>query len=181
MLTTDQKGAIAETAIAHAATKLGIEVYRPISEGGRFDMIFLLGDDLARVQCKWAARKGDVLIIRCYSCRRAREGLRKRLYTPAEIDAFAAYCMELDRCFYFPIEAVAGRHVIALRLAPTQNNQHRLINWADDYDFAVTLSCYGAIAQLGERQRGTLEVAGSSPAGSTLFTLIESQRLSPRP
>ncbi|MGH3084541.1 MAG: hypothetical protein ACRDNP_10895 [Gaiellaceae bacterium] len=43
MLTTDQKGVIAETAIAHAATKLGIEVYRPIVEGGRFDMIFLLG------------------------------------------------------------------------------------------------------------------------------------------
>ena len=53
MLTTDQKGAIAETAIAHEATKLGIEVYRPIAEGGRFDMIFLLGDELARVQCKW--------------------------------------------------------------------------------------------------------------------------------
>jgi hypothetical protein len=35
MLTTDQKSAIAETAIAHAATKLGIEVYRSIAEGGR--------------------------------------------------------------------------------------------------------------------------------------------------
>jgi hypothetical protein len=39
MLTTDQKGAIAEMAIAWEATKLGIEVYRPLSEGGRFDMI----------------------------------------------------------------------------------------------------------------------------------------------
>jgi hypothetical protein len=77
MMTTDQKGAIAETAIAHEATKLGIEVYRPIAEGGRFDMIF-----------------------------------------------------------------------------------------------AATLGRYGAIAQLGERQRGTLEVAGSSPAGSTLFPQI---------
>jgi hypothetical protein len=92
MLTTDQKGAIAETAIAHEATKLGIEVYRPIAEGGRFDMIFLLGGELARVQCKWAARRGDVVIVRCYSCRRAREGLRKRPYSSAEIDAFAAYC-----------------------------------------------------------------------------------------
>jgi PD-(D/E)XK endonuclease len=170
MLTTDQKGAIAETAIAHEATKLGIEVYRPVAEGGRFDMIFLLGDDLVRVQCKWAARKGDVLIIRCYSCRRAREGLRKRLYTPAEIDAVAAYCMELDRCFYFPIESVAGRHVIALRLAPTQNNQHRLINWADDYDFAATLPRHGAVAQLGERMSGRHEGTGSSPVGSTLFS-----------
>ena len=79
MLTTDQKGAIAEAAIAWEATKLGIEVYRPISEGGRFDMIFLLDDRLVRVQCKWAARHGDVVSIRCYSCRRAREGIRKRL------------------------------------------------------------------------------------------------------
>ena len=69
MLTTDQKGAIAETAIAHAATTLGIEVYRPIAEGGRFDMIFLLCDDLVRVQCKWARRHGDVIIVRCYRIR----------------------------------------------------------------------------------------------------------------
>jgi hypothetical protein len=79
MPTTDQKGAIAETAIAHAATKLGIEVYRPIAEGGRFDMIFLLGEQLVRVQCKWGSRNGDVIVVRCYSCWRAREGLRKRL------------------------------------------------------------------------------------------------------
>jgi hypothetical protein len=42
-VTTDQKGAIAETAVAHAAVKLGIDVYRPIAEGGRFDLIFNLG------------------------------------------------------------------------------------------------------------------------------------------
>ena len=60
MLTTDQKGAIAETAMAHEATRLGIEVYRPIAEGGRFDMIFLLGARLVRVQCKWAPLLGEV-------------------------------------------------------------------------------------------------------------------------
>jgi hypothetical protein len=35
MSTPSQKGAIAETAIAAAATKLGIEIYRPVFEGGR--------------------------------------------------------------------------------------------------------------------------------------------------
>jgi hypothetical protein len=54
MLSTNQKGAIAETAIAHAAIKLGIEVYRPVAEGGRFDLVFAFADaSLARVQCKW--------------------------------------------------------------------------------------------------------------------------------
>ena len=43
-MTTDQKGAIAELAIQLAAAKLGIEVYRPVAEGGRFDMILAPGD-----------------------------------------------------------------------------------------------------------------------------------------
>ena len=64
-LSTNQKGAIAETAIAHAAVKFGIDVYRPVSEGGRFDMIFAFADgSLSRVQCKWAQRMGDVVVVR---------------------------------------------------------------------------------------------------------------------
>ena len=75
--------------------------------------------------------------------------------------------MELDRCFLIPIELVADRPTIASRIAPTQNNQKRRINWADDFDFAATLRRHqGAVAQLGERQSGTLEVRGSSPLGS---------------
>jgi hypothetical protein len=156
MLTTDQKGAMAEAAIAWEAAKLGIEVYRPLSEGGRFDMIFLLGDDLVRVQCKWAPLQGDVIIVRCYSCRRAREGMRVRRYTADEIDAFAAYCAELDRCFFLPIESVGGKRHIQLRVAPARNNQRDGINWADDFDFAATLAQpRGAVAQLGERAAGS--------------------------
>jgi hypothetical protein len=41
VLTTDQKGAIiGESAIAHAAIKLGIGVYKPLSDGERYDLIF---------------------------------------------------------------------------------------------------------------------------------------------
>jgi hypothetical protein len=54
-LSTDQKGAIAESAIVHAAIKLGIGVYRPLSDGERYDLIFDLGERLERIQCKWAS------------------------------------------------------------------------------------------------------------------------------
>jgi hypothetical protein len=37
LLTTDQKGNIAELAIAFAARKLGIDVDWPLGEGGRYD------------------------------------------------------------------------------------------------------------------------------------------------
>ena len=44
VLTTNQKGAIAEAAITKAAVELGIEVYRPSFEGGRYDLIFAFPD-----------------------------------------------------------------------------------------------------------------------------------------
>jgi hypothetical protein len=158
--------------IAWHAFRLGVDVYRPIAEGGRCDFIFDFDEKLWRVQCKWANRYDDVLVVRCYSNRRAREGLRRRLYSADEIDAFAAYCAELDRCFFLPFARFAGRANIQLRLAPTRNNQKLGINWADDYDFTATLAQPpGAIAQLGERLDGIQKVAGSSPAGSTLFPM----------
>jgi PD-(D/E)XK endonuclease len=156
MLTTDQKGAIAELGIAWHATMLGVDVYRPVAEGGRCDLIFDFEARLWRIQCKWASRYADIIIVRCYSARRAREGLRKRLYTADEIDAFAAYCAELDRCFFLPFESFNGKGTIQLRLTAARNNQRQGINWADDYDFAATLPQHqGAVAQLGERRAGS--------------------------
>ena len=135
MLSTDQKGAIAESEIAAAAIKIGIDVYRPLQEGGRYDLIFDLGDRLLRVQCKWAVRSGDVVVVRCYSCRRAVEGMRVRRYTSAEVDIIIAYCAEVDRCFVLPPRLFVGRRQVHLRLAPSRNNQREGINWADNFAF----------------------------------------------
>jgi hypothetical protein len=169
MLTTDQKGAIAEMGIAWHATRLGVDVYKPVAEGGRCDLIFDFEERLWRIQCKWASRYRDVIIVRCYSAMRAREGLRRRLYTADEIDAFAAYCAELDRCFFLPFGSFPGKANVQLRLAPARNNQRLGVNWADDYDFAATLARHhGAVAQLGERLSGRQKGTGSSPVGSTL-------------
>ena len=76
-----------------------------------------------------------------------------------EIDAVAAYCGELDRCFLIPGGLVAGKYMLHLRLGPARNSQRAAINMADDYDL-------GAIAQLGERSDGIRKVVGSSPTSS---------------
>jgi hypothetical protein len=168
MLTSDQKGAVAETAIIHAAIKLGISVYTPVAEGGRYDMIFELGSRLVRVQCKWAPRHGDVVVLRCYRARRNRDGLLRRVYVEGEIDAFAAYCPDVDRCYFLPFELFARRTQVHLRLGPCRNNQTLGVNWASSFEFAATIGRQGAIAQLGERRHGMAEAVGSSPTGSTL-------------
>jgi hypothetical protein len=165
-MTTDQKGAIAELAISLAAVRLGVDVYRPVAEGGRYDLIFEIKGRLWRVQCKWAPRHGEVVVMRCYSARRGPRGLVKRIYAPGEIDAFAAYCPDIDRCYFLPYSLFESRTQIALRLGPTQNNQALGVNWASRYEFGVTLGREGAVAQLGERRHGMAEVTGSSPVGS---------------
>src|SRR5262245_21237701 len=165
MLTSDQKGAAAELAIAAAAADLGIGVWGPYTVE-RYDLILDLRPGLLRVQCKWAARHGDVIAVRCYRNRRNRNGLLRQFYSPDEIDAYAAYCADLGRCYLLPISEFSDRIAIQLRLEAPKNNQNRRINWARDYEFAARLAPEGAVAQLGERQSGRLEATGSSPVGS---------------
>ena len=150
MLTTDQKGAAAELAIASRAAELGIGVWSAHTVE-RCDLIFDLRPQLIRVQCKWASRYDEVVVVRCRRHRRNREGVIERLYSSDEIDAFAAYCADVNECYLLPIHLFAGRGTIWLRLGPARNNQSRGINWAKDYEFAAKLGAPGAIAQLGER------------------------------
>ena len=143
MLSADQKGAVAELAVTHHAARLGLGVLRPLTDGLRYDLVFDLGQRLLRVQCKWAARRGDVLIVPCRSCRRSGAGFSRRAYSAEEVDLLAAYSLELDRSYLISPELFAGRPSIQLRLSPARNNQRRGINWAEDFDFADTIRRLG--------------------------------------
>jgi hypothetical protein len=139
MLTTDQKGAIAEAEIAAAAIRLGIGVFKPLSDGERYDLIFDLRPKLARVQCKTAVLKGSVLKVPCYSARRCANGFVKRYYGPSEVDAIAAYNSELDRSFFIPLAEIPGSSSLQLRLEPCRNNQRLGVNWAEEFAFEAKL------------------------------------------
>src|SRR5207248_954519 len=51
VLTTNQKGAVAEAEIAAEAIRLGIGVWRPVSDHERYDLILDVGGRLVRTQC----------------------------------------------------------------------------------------------------------------------------------
>ena len=154
------KGAVAETGVIHVATKLGMTVLRPLSDGRRYDLVLDTGSQPLRAQCKWASRKGDVVVVRMRTSRCTPAGCRRTTYEAFEIDGIAAYCHDLETCYWLPISEFAGQGFVHLRLSPARNNQRQLVKWAAQYEF-------GAIAQLGERVTGSHEVAGSSPASST--------------
>lgn len=158
----NHKGAIAEAVVCAEAIKLGLTVLRPTAEHNRYDLALDLGHRILRVQCKWAAlERGELVRVRTGGIRHTPAGYVRTTYALHEIDAVAAYCADLDRCYLLPAELIAGRHLISLRLEPPRNGQRAALHWAADYELS------GAIAQLGERRLGMAEVAGSSPAGST--------------
>ena len=146
-----------------AAIRLGVPIYRPVNEHGRVDLVMDVAGRFWGVQTKWGGLSTDGSVVTAHlgTCRRSSNGWVHTTYDSSEIDLFAVYCGELDRCFLLPISLFEGTSYVHLRLTPPRNGQQACINLADDFDFV------GAIAQLGERLRGTQEVAGSSPASST--------------
>ncbi len=166
-LTSSQKGGLAELRIAAAAVELGVDVYRPMLDGARCDLIFDTGDRLLRVQCKWATLKNDVVAIRLRTSRHSpSRGYVVTTYNAGEIDGIAAYCNELERCFFLPIKEFEQRTFAHLRLGAARNGQLVGVKMADDYPL-------GAVAQLGERSAGSRKVRGSSPLSSTILPTFE--------
>lgn len=143
------KGNVAELAIAKAAAELGLTVYGPLTEHGRYDLVLEIGGELARVQCKWGRvlDDGAVICVQIAGNRLTPAGYVRTVYTCDEIDFIAVYCGELDRCYLLPMSVVEGRHEIRLRLTAPRNGQRAFINEAARFEFA------GAVAQLARARR----------------------------
>ena len=162
MLDSNAKGLLAELEIELAAVRLGVPVLKP-QEHSRCDLALDIGGRIWRVQCKWGriGPNGDVIVVHTGTQRLSTNGWVRTTYDESEIDLFGIYCGELDRCFLLPLAAACGQHQLHLRLTPPRNSQRACITLAEDFAFE------GAVAQLGERRRGTPEVRGSIPLSST--------------
>jgi hypothetical protein len=55
-------------------------------------------------------------------------------YTAAEIDAVCASAPELHCCDLIPVDDIADRRALHLRLDPLANNQAQGVKWARDYE-----------------------------------------------
>jgi hypothetical protein len=138
-LTPSQKGAAAEAAITAAVIQLGFTVLRPLCEGRRYDLIVDLEPVLLRVQCKLARRVRGVIVIGAQTSRFTPNGYVLKPYSPAEIDALAAYCPELHASFMVPMAVISARREISLRLEATLNNQAAGVRWAHDFELAPVI------------------------------------------
>jgi hypothetical protein len=132
--------------VSAAAIELGFVVLRPLCEGRRYDLVIDLDPTLLRVQCKLAAYRNGAVVVGLQTNRLTPAGYVQTTYSTDEVDAVAAFCPRLHRCFMIPIADAAGRRALHLRVDPARNRQHRGIRWASSYTFAEVARRLGAVA-----------------------------------
>jgi hypothetical protein len=157
------KGNVAEAAIAFAAVKAGVPVFKPVGEHGRADLVLEIGETLQRVQCKWGrlAEDRNTIVVSVGGSRLTPRGYIRSTYAAGEVELVGVYCGDLDRCYLLPERLFVDKSTVHLRLTPARNGQRSCINLAEQYEFD------GAVAQLEERRHGMAEARGSSPLSST--------------
>src|SRR6476660_6807347 len=125
----NDKGNVAEAAIAFRAVALGLSVSKPLTEHGRYDLVIEVAEHLYRVQCKWGRilADGNSVSINLCSSRWTPRGQIRTKYQAGEVDLVAVYCGELDRCYLLPERLVIDRRATQLRLVAPRNGQRSCI------------------------------------------------------
>lgn len=126
-----------QVAITLALIDLGFEIFLPIGENTRCDLLIDDGNRIGRVQCKTGRlRRGVVRFSACSNyAHHGNPRAAQRDYL-GEIDYFAVYCPETEGVYLVPIDDVQVRRWGALRVDPPLNGQKRGIRLARNYEIA---------------------------------------------
>jgi hypothetical protein len=135
MASLKTKGDLAELKVAADLIERGYRVAIPFGEDNDFDLILCRGDQLERVQVKYACSNGEVIPVKCYSHSLTNGRIRQtKRYTAKTIDWLAVYDATTKSCFYIPsAELGSGKSILHLRLTEAKNCQRRGIRFAEDY------------------------------------------------
>lgn len=101
---TQIKGDTAELQVAAAIRKMDYTVLFPFTESEQYDIAVDTGDKIIKVQIKYAGLKNDTVKVSCYGPNSSKSGNNATFYTEDDIDGIAAWCDDLDRCFWIPYE-----------------------------------------------------------------------------
>lgn len=92
----------------------GYKILQPYGDNQRYDFVIDNGNlSISRVQCKTARYKNGKLIFSAASnCGHLN---RSRKKYAGEVEFFATYCPELDKCYLIPMELIGKRNHFIMR------------------------------------------------------------------
>jgi len=141
-MNTSQQGTIGETRVMYELAKLGLPIFREISNTSKTDIITIINGKCIKIQCKLTDCdiKGSVSIP--LESRTSGE-----VYKKEDFDILAVYVNFLDKMVYFNWPDIEGKKNVTVRYQLNENRQKnsKLIRKIENYvDFNKTL--YGVVA-----------------------------------
>ena len=134
-----KKGDIAEKLFELECIKRDIDVYKPVSSGGRVDYLACIDGQYKKVQIKYISTYKDKILIsftKNQNGRRTEDGRPVyKKYCKQEIDLFLVYCPDTCTWYSIPIELAATHRGLSLSTVdtPKKNNQTKGVRYSRDY------------------------------------------------
>lgn len=169
-MNTNDKGAVALTKTIADLTVKGYNVFHPISEHSRIDLIAEKDGQCFKLQVKYCG--DDVISVRNYSITANTKGIKNTKYQEHEIDYYAIYSSVLDKVIY-PAFNFGGKYI---RITPGENGQQFL--WYEDF-LSFTDTCDKRNIESKFKGIGKPELRKvDRPSKDELATMIEEKPIS---
>lgn len=110
----------------------GFLILNPETEHAPFDIVIYKDGVFRRVQVKYKSLNSKgTLEITFRSNYSTSNGVRTKAVDKSEIDVYAIYCPDTDKCYY--LNPKDYNQTVALRVNTSRNNQQVNIKLADDF------------------------------------------------
>jgi len=138
-MNTSQQGTLGETKVMYELAKLGLPIFREISNTSKTDVITIINGKCIKIQCKLTdqSNSSGSTTISLISTTSNEE------YKKKDFDIIAIYFLDLDKTVYLNWSNIGDKVSITLRSRLNDNKQKnsKLIRLIDDYtDFNKALN-----------------------------------------
>ena len=130
------KGQLSEARVLYEFQKYNIPVCLPWGDNERYDMVAEFDGKFNRIQVKTANEEENGAIC-CWARSSTNHATNKQLSSyDGEVDYFVFVNQTRDWLALVPIEDLAGKKSMRLRIIPPANGQTKGIRYFEDYSFA---------------------------------------------
>ena len=131
-----QYGTYAEYLTIVKLLGLGFEVFTPIGDNSKADLICLVDNFPLKIQVKSQIKSKDKATAMFMTDSRACQTKNRHGYSVAEVDCFIFVDITRNKFFILKNKEDLGKN-FKIRYAPTKNKQHKFVNNASEFELCV--------------------------------------------
>lgn len=131
---TKDKGDLGLLKVQCKICELGHIILNPMTEHSPFDFVSYKDGKFYRIQVKYRSMKNGCVQVPFRTSWNDRNGTHSRYYNLNDIDIFAVYCPNTDKCYFIHTNEYKNNKYISLRITPAKNNQKTNVLFAKEFE-----------------------------------------------